>query len=211
MLLRFLGFVTIATSVVAGTIDSGTIITSGLSDTTWNVNISSAAGNYSVHFSPAGETSLTCVLCPTIHPGDFVTLSSTESFDVNSTGLATIGGTFYPTLVFDSAGLGIDSVMHLDTSFAAGAPGLFIVPFTMTGVLQAAIAADPAHFVLNETVSGQGYAQLNLLQSGTLDPQIIWTFTPEPSAVDSMGFGLALIIGARVHRSRRSGHADKLS
>jgi|KBSMisStandDraft_5_1062788.scaffolds.fasta_scaffold66413_3 hypothetical protein len=83
--------------------------------------------------------------------------------------------------------------------------------FTMTGVLQAATAADPAHFVLNETVSGQGYAQLNLLQSGTLDPQIIWTFTPEPSTVGLMGFGLALISGAWVHRSRHSGHADKLS
>ena len=211
MLLRFLFFVTIATPVVAGTIDSGTIITYGLSDTIWNVNISSASGNYSVHFSPSGETLLSCVLCPTMHPGDFVTLSSTEGFDVNSTGFATIGGTFYPTLIFDSAGLGIFSVMHLNTSFTAGAPGLFIVPFTMTGVLQAGTAADPAHFVLNETVSGQGYAQLNLLQSGTLDPQIIWTFTPEASTVGLMGFGLTLISGAWVHRSRHSGYADKLS
>ena len=211
MLLRFLYFLTITTPVLAGTIDSGTIITSGLSDTVWNVNISSAAGDYSVHFSPAGETLLTCALCPPIHPGDFVTLSITESFDVSSTGQATIGGTFYPSLVFDSAGLGIDSVMHLNTSFTAGAPGFFIVPFTMTGILQAATAADPSHFVLNEPVSGQGYVQLNLLQSGALAPQITWTFTPEPSTVGLMGFGLALIIGARVHRSRRAGYPDKLS
>lgn len=211
MLLRFLYFLIIATPVVAGTIDSGTITTFGLSDTIWNVNISSASGNYSVHFSPSGETLLSCVICPIIHLGDFVTLSSTESFDVSSTGLATIGGTFYPTLVFDSAGLGIFSVIHLNTSFTAGAPGLFIVPFAMTGVLQAATAADPTHFVLNEPVSGQGYAQLTLLGSGVLDRTITWTFTPEPSTVGLMGFGLALIIGARMHRSRYCGHADKLS
>src|SRR5579872_4970495 len=189
MLCRFLYFLTIATPVLAGTIDSGTITTFGLTEpTTWNVHISSADGTYSVQFSPAGETLLTCVLCPTINFGNFVTLSSTESFDFSSSGQATIGGTSYPTLVFDSAGLGIDSVMHLNTSFTAGAPGFFIVPFTMTGVLQAATAADPAHFVLNDPVSGQGYAQLNLLQAGTLAPQITWTFTPEPSTMGLLGF-----------------------
>ena len=212
---RSLYFLAIAAPVLAGTIDSGTITTLGLGEpATWSVDISSANGNYSVQFSPIAATTLSCVFCPIIHSGDFVTIAATESAaDFGSGGQATIGGTVYPTVIFDAAGLGINSVMTLNTSFTAGGPGTFIVPFTMTGVLQATTAADPAHFVLNDPVSGQGYAQLNLLGTGNLAlvPTITWTFTPEPSAVDSMGFGLALIIGARVHRSRRSGHADKLS
>jgi hypothetical protein len=72
--------------------------------------------------------------------------------------------------------------------------------------LQAATVADPAHFVLNDPVSGTGYAQLNLSGSGTLASTITWTFiTPEPSTVGLMGIGLALIIGARMNRSRHSG------
>jgi hypothetical protein len=208
MLRRFLHFLTIATPVLAGTIDSGTITTLGLGEPiTWNVNISSAGGNYSVQFSPTAETLLTCVFCPTIHPGDLVTLSSTESAaDFGSGGQATISGTFYPALIFDAQGLGINSVMTLNTSFTADGPGPFIVPFTMTGVLQAATVADPAHFVLNDPVSGTGYAQLNLSGSGTLASTITWTFiTPEPSTVGLMGIGLALIIGARMNRSRHSG------
>ena len=210
MLRRFLYFLAVATPLLAGTIDSGTITTFGLGEPiTWNVNISSS-GNYSVQFSPTAETTLTCVFCPSIHSGDFVTIASTESAaDFGSGGQATIGGTFYPTLIFDAAGLGINSIMTLNTSFTAGAPGIFIVPFTMTGVLQATTAADPAHFVLNDPVSGYGYAQLNLLQTGFLAPTITWTFVPEPSTVGLMGFGLALILTARVRKSRHSGCWDK--
>jgi hypothetical protein len=204
MLHRLLYFLAIATPTLAGTIDSGTITTLGLGEPiTWNVDISSTSGNYSVHFSPTAETTLLCVFCPSMHPGDFVTLSSTESAaDFGSGGQATIGGTFYPTLIFDALGLGINSVMTLSTSFIvpSGAGG-FTVPFTMTGDLQAATVADPAHFVLNDPVSGYGYAKLNVLGTEFLAQTITWTFVPEPSTVGLMGFGLALILGARVRRS----------
>jgi hypothetical protein len=202
MLHRLLCFLAIAIPVLAGTIDSGTIITSGLGEpATWNVDISSASGDYSVKFSPTAATTLSCVFCPIIQPGDLVTITSTASAaDFGSGGQATIGGTFYPALIFDAAGLGINSVMTLSTAFIAGGPGTYVVPFTMTGVLQAATVADPAHLVLNDPVSGYGYASIRLLGSGTLVPSITWTFVPEPLTVGLVGFGLALILAARVHR-----------
>jgi len=219
MLRRFLYLLAVATPLLAGTIDSGTITTLGLGEPiTWNVDISSTGGNYSVQFSPTAETTLLCVLCPIMNPGDFVTLSSTESAaDLGSGGQATIGGIFYPTLIFDSGGLGINSVMTLSTSFIVpGAPGGgpgtgpfgITVPFTMTGDLQAATVADPAHFVLNDPVSGSGYVKLIFLGGNLVQP-ITWTFTPEPSTVGLMGFGLVLILVGRVRRSRACGGPDK--
>jgi hypothetical protein len=205
MLRRLLCWLAISTPVLAGRIDSGTIITNGLGEpSTWNANISSASGNYSVTFSPFAATTLSCVLCPIILPGDVVTVSSIESAaDFGSGGQATIGGIVYPTLIFDAAGLGINSVMTLSTSFIAGVPGTYLVPFTMTGVLQAATVADPGFFVLNDPVSGYGYAQVSLSGNPeTLNTTITWTFVPEPMTVSLVGLGLALILGARVQRSR---------
>ncbi len=196
---RLLYFFAIATPVLAGTIDSGTIISLGFS--TWNVDISSTGGNYSVMFSPFAHGTLSCVFCPTIVPGDLVTISSGASAaDSGSGGQGTMGGIFYPALIFDAAGLGINSAMNLSTSFLAGGPGTYLVPFTMTGVLQAAPVGDPGHFVLNDPVSGSGYAELSLSgtpEAETLDPTITWTFVPEPITVGLVGFGLALILGAR--------------
>ena len=59
MLHRFLYLLAVATPLLAGTIDSGTITTLGLGEPIpWNVNVSSTSGNYSVQFSPYAETFL---------------------------------------------------------------------------------------------------------------------------------------------------------
>ena len=196
----------IATPVLAGTIDSGRII-SHVSDG-WDVDISSTSGNYSVTFSPAAGNLVSCVFCPKIRAGDLVSFSGNTSASYSgSGGQATIGGIFYPALIFDAQGLGISSVIDLDISFIAGEPGSYVIPFAMTGVLQAAPVGDPGNFVLNDPVSGYGYATLTLFgtpESETLAPTIVWTFVPvpEPITMGLVGFGLALILGARVRRSR---------
>jgi len=94
--------------------------------------------------------------------------------------------------------------MSLSASFIAGEPGWYDVPFTMTGVLQAATVADLANFVLDDPVSGYGYASFYLgygLPAGPpIKSPIRWTFVPEPLTVGLVGFGLALILAVRVRR-----------
>jgi len=209
MLHRLLCFLAISIPVLAGTIDSGTIITLGSGDhATWLVDVSSTSGNYSVDFRSSAETWIGCVLCPIIRPGDRVNIYSSAGANLppylpGPVGQATIGGTFYPELIYNAWLLGISSSMSLSASFIAGEPGWYDVPFTMTGVLQAATVADLANFVLDDPVSGYGYASF-YLGSGTLVPSIMspirWTFVPEPLTVGLVGFGLALILAARVRR-----------
>lgn len=209
MFSRLLFATAICTGAFAGTIDSGTISTYGFgSPIQWHVAMTSDDEGYTVAFQPYGNGGDSCPNCPVIDPGDDVTVSETESDALfGSQGTGNIGGTLYSSLIFDSAGYGIDSFMTLTMSFVAGGPGLYVEPFTMTGYLQAATQANPTQLLLNEAVTGYGYATFVLSGSPeTLSSTITWTFTPEPGTIGPALCGLGLLLGAgRYFRRGRLG------
>jgi len=220
MLRKVLLLLSIPASVFAGAIDTGSILSIFGGPGTSDAKISSTSENFSLNFESLSGTSISTPDSEGIlvHPGDPIAIQTSmplPSFPIalQALGQGTIDGTFYPSLYIDYPSYGVNSSMTLTTSFDA-VEGETHVPFTMTGYLEVASATDPNVLLLNEPISGGGYADVILsLQELPFNGQpsvlevvtdVSWTFTPEPSALLLALTGLGLIASIRAVLHRRA-------
>jgi hypothetical protein len=189
--------VMLSAPVFAVTIDSGmiplTVNTDGHSDVGfWNISLGST-GNFNISFIEEGITaSPGCTIetsgCPAGTTLNIVANSTPINFGAGGSGV--IGGIYYPTLVLGA--VGVDTRLMIATDpFTITGVGSYLVPFTLTGHLQAAVSVG-SPLLLSEDISGIGSAQIivTAFSQGRFYPSTIsYTIsapTPEPATQSLM-------------------------
>ena len=191
--------------VWATSIDSGNIVAFPPNHPRgWDVNVASSAGGYAVSLNLQDEfselMSFSCGQCGHFSAGTIVQAIGFPPDETIGTGSATLNGVTYPSLVFATASGAIQTVFYLRSDpFTITGRGVYTVPFTMTGFMEAAIPPfnpvgppGSVNTIINDEVTTffmmGGGGTPDFFAGYTMD----WTFsTPEPGTLSLAGGALA--------------------